>query len=76
MDFAVMPFHQVSSLKCHPHARATRCFASWVRARLGLWRWRRRRVEWRWQRRRELQLGEGERVTTAAGGMATPTRSI
>jgi hypothetical protein len=27
MGFAVMPFRQVASLKCHPHARATRCFA-------------------------------------------------
>uniref|UniRef100_A0A0E0KTA9 Uncharacterized protein n=1 Tax=Oryza punctata TaxID=4537 RepID=A0A0E0KTA9_ORYPU len=57
-----------------------RCFSNftglspWVRARLGLWR--RRWVEWRWQRHRELQLGEGERVTAAAGGMAMPTRSI
>uniref|UniRef100_A0A0E0PXY8 Uncharacterized protein n=1 Tax=Oryza rufipogon TaxID=4529 RepID=A0A0E0PXY8_ORYRU len=28
MGFAVMTFRQVASLKCHPHARATRCFAA------------------------------------------------
>uniref|UniRef100_A0A0E0K862 Uncharacterized protein n=1 Tax=Oryza punctata TaxID=4537 RepID=A0A0E0K862_ORYPU len=27
MDFAVIPFRQVASLKYHSHARATRCFA-------------------------------------------------
>uniref|UniRef100_A0A0E0AQA3 Uncharacterized protein n=1 Tax=Oryza glumipatula TaxID=40148 RepID=A0A0E0AQA3_9ORYZ len=44
-------------------------------ARRGLQQ-RRRGVERRWQRRHELQLGEGERGTAAAGGMAMPTRSI